>query len=143
MENTILTILETKRGQKIKKAFGPVIISMLTKTQFLVEDFGFKRPTIDMGRHECWLNFKKEGIHIHIEYELFNYPYGKLSIQKDNEEEVYALDELAPMTEKDMASEPPVQVSQVEKRLDAFSLSIRQKLIETQQGQYHNCGNQL
>ncbi len=130
MKTSLLTLLETKKGQKINEAFGPIIIPMLTKMQFLVDEFGFENPKIDMGRHECWFNLKKENINVHIEYELFNYPYGRLSVVKNSATKEYSLDELSPMSTTELEAKPPIQVDQIEKRLDDFASSIRRKLIE-------------
>ena len=124
-------ILKTKKGLRIKECYGPVIIPMLNKMQFLVDEFGFRKPNIDMARHEVWLDFKKDDIDLHIEYELYNYPYGHLTLKKEDGFQKYSLDELAPMTPPQKQNQLPIQIDQILLRLDQFATGIRKQLNKT------------
>jgi hypothetical protein len=42
----------------------------------------------------------------------------------------YSLDELSPMSTTELEAKPPIQIDQVEKRLDDFVISIRRKLLK-------------
>ena len=130
MNALIVNILNTKRGQKVKDCYGPIVIPVLEKLQFLVDEFGFNMPSLDMARHEFWIVFEKDNAQLNIEYEQFNFLFGQLRVKNDDDWLVYSINDIAPMTDSQKQRKLPIQIEQVEERLDQIVCGLRNKLTE-------------
>jgi hypothetical protein len=113
-------VFQTKRGKHIQECYGPVIIPLLIKLQFLIDLYGFKKPKIDMARHEVWVIFTKPGFKIYFEYEIYNYPYGYIEVIKDGKNDKILFAKVVPLSKEQKESKLPIQVDAVIARYDQF-----------------------
>jgi hypothetical protein len=130
MKHLLIEKLKTKKGLRIKDSYGPIVIPILEKLQFMIDDYGFTKSSIDMARNEVWVKIEGNTFRLYLEYELFNYPHGRIEILINSKWTILSLYELSPMTNQQLKLSAPIQVDSVLKRVDQFVKIIRKHCIQ-------------
>jgi hypothetical protein len=125
MNSLTNNLLKTKKGKKAFSYCGFIFSPFMNSLQFLADDYGFGKASIDMARRECWIELKRKDAKIIIEYELGSSIYCILTILNNGEAISHSLGEFAVGT----SSGTERDIEWLNNSINILANTIRQNLL--------------